>query len=68
MKITMKYIYSLVTAGLLCFSVSSCDDRLADLNIDPNNSPVASDPQILTASLGYMAAVQEQDLNEYSFL
>lgn len=68
MKLEMKRIYSLVAVGMLLFTTSSCDERLANLNIDPNNSSSASDAQLLTGALGYMSYVQDADLNQYSFL
>ncbi len=64
----MKKIYSLLVAGALVFLSTSCDERLANLNIDPDNSPTASDAQLLTSALGYMGYVQDADFNQYSML
>ncbi|KPM48784.1 SusD/RagB family nutrient-binding outer membrane lipoprotein [Jiulongibacter sediminis] len=64
----MKRIYSLLITGLLLFSATSCDERLANLNVDPDNSPTASDAQVLTSALGYMSYVQDVELNMNSFL
>ncbi len=64
----MKKILSLLTIGVLLFSSTSCDERLANLNIDPDNSPTASDAQVLTSALGYMSYIQDVELNLYSML
>lgn len=64
----MKRIYSFLITGLLLFSATSCDERLANLNVDPDNSPTASDAQVLTSALGYMSYVQDVELNMNSFL
>lgn len=64
----MKKIYSFLTIGILLFASTSCDERLANLNVDPDNSPTASDAQVLTSALGYMSYVQDAHYNQFSQL
>ena len=46
----------------------SCEEKLADLSVDPNVAFVANDSEVLTSAQGYLAIVQDVDLNQGSFL
>jgi hypothetical protein len=63
----MKYIFRTLIAFTLIFTIS-CEDKLTELNVSPNTSPVANDAQVLTSSIGYLGYVQDVDLNFGSFL
>ena len=39
---------------VLLISATSCEKKLDELNVDPNNSPSAKDANILTAAQGYL--------------
>lgn len=63
----MKYIFrSLIV--LAFFGMMSCEQSIEEINVDPNNSPSASDSQILAAALGNLGYMQDVDLNAASFL
>ncbi len=43
---------------------SSCGDKLADLNVDPNSSPTGSAPEVFTAAQAFYGIAQEAYYNE----
>ncbi len=52
------FLILLLTLGYSCSEIS-----LEEVNIDPNTFPSAGDPQVLSAAIGFMGYVVEQDLN-----
>lgn len=63
----MKFLSKVLTIVMLFFALS-CEDKITELNVDPNTSPVANDAQVLTSAIGYLGYVVDVDLNFDSFL
>lgn len=58
MKNNIKiFLILLLTLGF------SCNDSLEEVNVDPNTFPSGGDPQVLSAALGYMGYIIDNDLN-----
>lgn len=64
----MKLTYKTLVAVLLIFAVSACQDKLTEINVDPDTFPRANDAQVLSAAEGYLGVIMEVDLNQGSFL
>jgi hypothetical protein len=63
----MKYIFKTFIALTLIFFIS-CEDKLADLSVDPDDVTIANDSEVLTSAQGYLGIVQDFYLNAGSFL
>lgn len=63
----MKHIFRTLIVFAF-FGIMSCEQGIEEINVDPNNSPSASDGQILAAALGNMGYMVDVDLNSASFL
>jgi len=63
----MKSIFKILFITLLVVSFS-CNEKLDELNVDPNTFPSANDAQVLSSSIGYLGYVVDVDLNFFSFL
>lgn len=63
----MKHIFR-ASAVLLVLSLASCNEKLEDINIDPNNSATANEKVILPTALTNIGYIVDADLNSASFL
>lgn len=61
----MKFTYKIIFLCLV-ISFTACE-KLADHNIDPNNSPTARPQELLTSALGYTAWIVDGRYNELAF-
>lgn len=64
----MKIIHKSLIAFLLIFVFTACEDKIDELNVDPDTFPSANDAQILTSAQGFLSYVVDVDLNMGSFL
>jgi hypothetical protein len=65
----MKATYKSLIAILLIFiSSSSCQEKLDEINVDPDTFPSADDATVLSSALGFMSYMIDVDLNMASFL
>lgn len=64
MKKILIYIILVASFGFL----SSCEDNLSDLNINPDRSPTANPQEVLTAALGYTSWIVDGQFNRSSFM
>lgn len=63
----MKFLSKVLIIVMIFFALS-CEDKITELNVDPNTSPVANDAQVLTSAIGHLGYVVDVDLNFDSFL
>jgi len=63
MKKILIYLVIIASFGFL----SSCEDSLSDLNIDPDRSPTANPQEVLTAAQGYISWAIDGQFNTRSF-
>lgn len=63
----MKKLFKIFIV-LSVFFFMSCEEKITELNNDPDVSTVATDAQVLTSAIGYLGYVQDADLNSGSFL
>jgi hypothetical protein len=63
----MKIYKSLIVA-LFVFFTSSCEDKIEDINVNPDTFPTANDAQVLTSAQGFLGYIVDVDLNMFSFL
>ena len=59
----MKYIFKSIMLVFLISMVSSCEQKLDEINVDPNNSLTALDANVLTAAQGYLAYNLDYEYN-----
>lgn len=63
----MKYIYRSLIVFALLFSFS-CEEKITEINVDPDTFPTAGEAQLLTNSIGMIGYILDVELNRYSFL
>lgn len=63
----MKLIFKPLIAILIVL-FTSCEDKIDEINVNPDSFTTAPDAQILTGAIAYYAYVVEVDLNANSFL
>ncbi len=59
----MKIYKFFILVSFMAF-ISSCGDSLAEINVDPNNSPSARPQEVLTSGIGYYAIALDDNINE----
>ena len=64
----MKVLHKSLIAFLLIFVFTACEDKIDEINVDPDTFPTANDAQVLTAAQGYLSYIVDVDLNMGSFL
>jgi hypothetical protein len=64
----MKVIYKSLVATLFVFSAVSCEDKIDEINVNPDTFPTANDAQVLTSAIGHLGYTLDVDLNQASFL
>lgn len=64
----MKQIVYRIFSVFFISVLGSCSDSVTDLSIDPDGITEANDSEVLTSAIGYMGAIQDNDLNLGSFL
>lgn len=65
----MKVIYrSFIILALIFFTATACEDKIDEINVDPDTFPTAPDAQVLASSLGHLAYIIDVELNQASFL
>ena len=60
--------YLKICCLVLSVSILSCSTDLQEVNLDPNTTQTASDADILSSALGYLAYIIDADLNAESFI
>ncbi|XOV93872.1 MAG: SusD/RagB family nutrient-binding outer membrane lipoprotein [Bacteroidota bacterium] len=63
----MKYIYRFLIVVALFFSFS-CEEKITEINIDPDTAPTAGEAQLLVGAIGMIGYNNEVSLNDYSYL
>jgi hypothetical protein len=61
-------IYKYLIILSLGIFLSSCGENLAELNVDPNNSPSARPQEVLTSGIGYYGIALDDNFNENNAL
>lgn len=64
----MKFIHKSLIAFLLIFAFTACEDKIDEINVNPDTFPTANDAQVLTSAQGYLSYIVDVDLNMGSFL
>lgn len=65
----MKLIFRtvIITAAMLA-SFTACEDKIDEINVNPDSFPSAPDAQVLTSAQAYYAYAVDVDMNANSFL
>lgn len=64
----MKVIHKSLIVFLLIFIFTACEDKIDEINVDPDTFPTANDAQVLTSAQGFLSYMVDVDLNMGSFL